>query len=205
MGEEELGKAPKLVRRRENRKSSLKIGRTIAESREKLETKNERTAARKKDKLKKTLRIVFTIIGFIILVLALVGLYLSFRSAEQTLIEINENSAGKPKISVEVIDENSNGDSTINLTNRMTEFISQVISELKTYNYTPVKVVIPSGSIREVDFYLEGYPGFIKTTIDRGAGVTAEDSDRMLRYLAENGITEFSYIDVRIDRKAYYK
>ena len=205
MGEEELGKAPKLVRRRENRKSSLKIGRTIAESREKLETKNERTAARKKDKLKKTLRIVFTIIGFIILVLALVGLYLSFRSAEQTLIEINENSAGKPKISVEVIDENSNGDSTINLTNRMTEFISQVISELKTYNYTPVKVVIPSGSIREVDFYLEGYPGFIKTTIDRGAGVTAEDSDRMLRYLAENCITEFSYIDVRIDRKAYYK
>ena len=38
---------PKLVRRREHRKSTIKIGRTIAEAREHLETRSERAAARK--------------------------------------------------------------------------------------------------------------------------------------------------------------
>ena len=45
--------APELVRRRANRKSAMRSGRTIGEAREQLETRNERNAARKKDKKKK--------------------------------------------------------------------------------------------------------------------------------------------------------
>ena len=65
--------------------------------------------------------------------------------------------------------------------------------------------IIPSGSIREIDFYLDGYSGYIKTIIDRGAGVSVEDADRMIRYLSEIGVGEFTYIDVRIEGKAYWK
>jgi hypothetical protein len=41
--------------------------------------------------------------------------------------------------------------------------------------------------------------------VDRDPAVSVEDADRMLRYLAEQGVSDFRYIDVRIDRKAYWK
>ena len=65
--------------------------------------------------------------------------------------------------------------------------------------------MIPTGAIREVDFYLEGYDGFIKTTIDRDSAITVEDADRMIRYLADKEISVFEYIDVRVDKRAYWK
>ena len=198
-----MGEEPKLARRRENRKSSIKIGRTIAEKRERLETKSERAAARKKDKFKKNLRIVLTIIGFLVLIAVLLGLYFSFRKTESELEELSRTEqVSKPTI--EVIDEAASTTGG-RLTNRMLEFINQVSSDLRSYSITPTKAVVPAGSIREVDFYIDGYNGFLKTTVDRGAGVTAEDADRMLRYLNEQGKTDFNYIDLRISGKAYWK
>ncbi|MBQ9180683.1 hypothetical protein IJ135_01140 [Candidatus Saccharibacteria bacterium] len=93
----------------------------------------------------------------------------------------------------------------VSITSRMSEYIGQAEADFRELGYTPVKAVIPSGSIREVDFYLDGQPGRIKTIIDRGTGVTVEDADRMLRYLASIGVTSFEYIDVRVEGKAYYK
>ena len=87
----------------------------------------------------------------------------------------------------------------------MVEYINQVATDLKELGLTPVKAVVPVDSIRTVDFYIDGYTGFIKTTIDRGAGVTAEDAERLIRYLNEQGINDFEYLDVRIDGKAYWK
>ena len=83
--------------------------------------------------------------------------------------------------------------------------IRMVENALKAYGYQPVKAVIPVNGIREVDIYLDGRPGYLKTTIDRGSGVTAEDADRMLRYLEGQGITTFEYIDVRIDGRAFWR
>jgi hypothetical protein len=186
-----------------NHKSSIKIGRTIAERREHLETANERAAFRKKDKIKKALRIILTIVGFIALIAILIGLYFNFRNAETRLEELN-NSNPTPTPTVEIIDEASLSTGG-HLTIRMVEFINQVSNSLRELGYKPTKAVIPTGSIREVRIYLDGRNGFVKTTIDRGAGVTAEDADRMLRYLADSGIEEFEYIDVRIDGKAYWK
>ena len=87
----------------------------------------------------------------------------------------------------------------------MSEYIGQAEADFRDAGLTPTKAVIPAGSIREVDFYLDGVTGYIKTTIDRGTAVTVEDSERMLRYLASIGVSEFTYIDVRIDGKAYWK
>ena len=41
--------------------------------------------------------------------------------------------------------------------------------------------------------------------IDRGTAVSVEDADRLLRYLAGQGITNFEYIDVRLPHKAFWK
>lgn len=192
---------PKLVNRRDNRKSTFRMGRTIGEKREKLETANERAAARKKDKKKQTMRIIITIAGFIILLVALVLLLLSFTS-----------SGGEPQTeeldisyspTIEIIDEDS--PSEAHITSRMRLFIGQVEKELRDLGYSPIKAVVPTGAVREIDFYLENHPGYIKTIIDRGAAVTVEDIDRMIRYLEGIGVTDYSYIDVRIDKKAYWK
>lgn len=196
---------PKLAKRRLNKHSRLKSGRTIGERRERLETKSERLEAKKKVKKRQTFRVGFTVVLFMVVAAAaitLVVVFLKNRAENEA-----ETSSSAPivrtyKPTIEVVDQSA---SSGGITSRMSEYIGQVESDLKDLSITPVKAVVPAGSIREVDFYLDGYTGFIKTTTDRGAGVTAEDTERMLRYLREQGINDFQYIDVRIDGKAYWK
>ena len=59
------------------------VGRTIGEKREILETKNERAAARKKDKRKNAQRIITVTIGFVILIGILIILALNFIGHER--------------------------------------------------------------------------------------------------------------------------
>ena len=193
--------APKLVRRRENRKSTFRLGRTIGEKREKLETANERAAIYRKNRRKKTFRIIFTIIGFLALALIIIGISKLFLGqSEPITLEIADEA---PIPTVEIIDEAIGSNSQI--TARMITFIARAERDLRALGLTPEKVIIPNGKIREVDFYLKDHAGFIKMTIDRSPAVSAEDTDRMLRYLSDKGITEFTYIDVRTDGKAYWK
>lgn len=203
-----MGEEPKLVSRRDHKKSTFQLGRTIGEKREHLETRNERAAARKKDKQKKTTRLILSILGFIILIVILIILAKSFFDSKREDVAIDAPDAVEPTASVaptiEIIDESASATGG-KITNRMREYIGQLEAKLKSYNITPTKAVIRKDAIREVDFYLDGYTGYIKTVIDRGAGVTAEDTERMLRYLAEQGITDFEYIDVRIDGRAFWK
>lgn len=203
----EANTPPKLARRNLNHRSTMKSGRTIGEKRERLETASERSAAHKKMKSKKRLRIIFTTLGFIV---AIIVVFWLFSAAS------GGNGEGEPSTisvitipytpTIEIVDEDTpTSASSEHLTSRMREYIGQIEADLREFGIIPVKAVIPTGSIREVDIYLEGHNGFVKTIIDRGAGVSAEDVDRMLRYLAENGINDFQYIDVRIDGKAYWK
>lgn len=184
--------------------SKVLVGRTIGEKREKLETKNERVAARKKDKQKKSLRIAFSILGFLILIIILVilarSLFNNYKPEEFT----TESTPVTTEPTIEIVDESASTTGG-KITNRMREYIGQLESDLRSYNLTPLKAVIRPDSIREVDLYLDGYTGFIKTVIDRSSAVTAEDTDRMLRYLAGQGIADFEYIDVRIDGRAFWK
>ena len=205
---EETGSAteptpPKLAKRRENRKSSFKLGRTIGEKREKLETANERQAARKKDKKKKALRVIATILGFCILIAILVLLFknLTNRSDEPIIPEEDISVDYEPTIEIIDVADSSNN----HITARMKRYIGRAEKDFRDLGYKPIRAVIPSNSIREVDFYLEEKPGYIKLTIDRDSAISIEDADRMLRYLSERGIEAYEYIDVRIDGKAFYK
>ena len=199
-----MGEEPKLVKRREHRKSTIVSGRTIGEAREKLETKNERVAARKKDKRKKALRVSFTVIGFAILALILVMISVNIiNSSKADPIEVVEEEEADYQPTIEIIDEDASSGGKI--TGRMSTYIGQAESDFRALGLTPVKAVIPSGSIRIVHFYLEGYTGYIKFTIDRGSAVSVEDAERLIRYLKEQGINDFEYLDVRLAGRAYWK
>ncbi len=180
------------------------VGRTIGEARERLETANERAAARKKDKRKNNLRILFVTIGFILLALILVGLYFTFFNEEEGNSIANNTIYIPYTPTIEVVDEDASATGG-EITSRMSEYIGQAEVDFRALGLTPVKAVIPNNSIREIDFYLEGYSGFIKMLLDRGTAVSVEDADRMIRYLANQGITDFEYIDVRLEGKAYWK
>ena len=194
---------PKLTRRHANKHSRIKSGRTIASTRERPETTSERLEAKKKVKKRQTFRVGFTVVLFMavaITVIILIAVFLKNRAENEA--ETTTTTVVKTyKPTIEIINENT----TSGITNRMSEYIGQLEADLRDFSITPVKAVVPAGAIREVDIYLDGYTGFIKTTIDRGSGVTAEDAERMLRYLGQQGIGDFQYIDVRIDGKAYWK
>lgn len=190
-----------------SRSSSIAVGRTIGEKRERLETKNERAAARKKDKQKNARRVVIVTLGFIILIVILIVLAINFlgkeeRELQPDLTPEDTNVVYEP--SIEIVDEDASATGG-KITGRMSQYIGQAEADFKDLGYTPVKAVLPTGAIREVDFYLDGYPGFIKLIIDRPTAVSVEDADRMLRYLAGQGITEFQYIDVRTEGRAFWQ
>ncbi|MBQ6313941.1 hypothetical protein IJI29_03805 [Candidatus Saccharibacteria bacterium] len=194
---------PKLARRRENRNSTFKLGRTIGAKREKLETANERAAARKKDKQKKTMRVVMTVAGFLAIAIILAVFFKKIIIPEDSQDISGSTYNFKP--TVEIIDEATMSSNSDKITSRMVDYIGRAERDFRDLGYNPIKVIFPSNAIREVDFYLDGYSGFIKLTIDRDSAISAEDADRMLRYLSEKGISDFTYIDVRIDGKAYWK
>ena len=197
--------SPRLVNRRANRDSTFQMGRTIAEKREKLETRSERELARKKDKNRQTRRVIFTVVGFLLLIVILVAIALNFvRHQDDINKQPATTTSSEPRVSnLQIVDEAATSGHEI--TSRMRVYIGQLEGDLIDLGYSPQKVVIPAGSIREVDIYLDGHPGYFKTHIDRGSAVTAEDIDRMIRYLAGQGITTYEYVDVRISGKAYWK
>lgn len=196
---------PKLTSRRANRQSAFRMGRTIGEQREHLETANERAAARKKDKKRQARRTTFAIIGFSCLIVVLVLLGFIFvgngRPAPDEPI-IDEPVSLEPTITIVDEDATSGGEK---ITNRMRLYVGQAEQDFRDLGLQPIKAVIPTGTIREIDFYLDGHPGFIKMNIDRDSAVSVEDAERMLRYLASIEVSEFQYIDVRISGKAYWR
>lgn len=192
--------------RRTNRKSTIKIGRTIGEKREHLETANERAAARKKDKRKKNRRILIVSVVFLVLIGILAFLAISFLSQgrEDPISSLEDSIITDYEPTIEIIDEDAAATGG-NITGRMRQYIGQAESDFKDLGYVPVKAILPANAVREIDIYLEGYSGYIKLVIDRDAAVSTEDADRMIRYLAEQGISTFQYIDVRVDGRGYWR
>lgn len=183
---------------------TIKSGRAIGASREKLETASERLEAHRRIHRQQNFRIIVSVLAIAVIAIGLFAIgnfFIGGRESPSTSVTVIVPYS--PTIPVE--DHNAIATGGQEITSYMKEYIGMVESDLRELGIIPVKAVIPSGAIREVDFYLEGHTGYIKTTTDRGAGVTAEDVDRMLRYLAGQEITDFEYIDVRLDGQAYWK
>lgn len=201
----EVPPKPTLASRRMNRNSSFKMGRTIGERREKLESSSERMAARKKSEKKRTVRVSVTSALFFLAAVVLIYVGIVLISGRK----VGPSASDAPDVvnyapTVEIVDADASS-AGVSITNRMKEYIGMIEVDFHDLGYKVVKAVIPSGSIREVDLYLEGRNGYIKTTIDRGTAVSAEDADRVIRYLAERGIGDFEYIDARVEGRAFWK
>lgn len=172
------------------------VGRTIAEEREKLESESERIAAREKAKNRQTVSIlIFTLGLMVISVLVVIGI--------RSLTE----DSGRPSTEVEVVEPTVEiiDESGAGITIRTKNFIGQVERDLKDLGYNVTRVAVPAGKRREVDVYVEGVSYYLKMNVDRGSAVSAEDADRMIRYIASLPGVEPGYVDVRVEGKAYYK
>ncbi len=200
--------APELARRKMNRKSTFRSGRTIGEKREKLKKASERAAEHKKNERKKHFRFGLTVVIFAAAVVAVAMLLVPVLNQDDSVADPTTDystTVVMPYIpTIEVIDEDT-GNGVDEISSRMKEYIGEAEADFRELGYVPTKAVIPSGAVREIDFYLEGYSGYIKMIMDRGTGVSVEDADRMIRYLAGIEVTDFAYIDVRVEGKAYWK
>lgn len=195
---------PKLARRKENRRSVVKSGRTIAGRREQLEKASERAAAHDKIRKKQTFRLIITILGFVLIIAAIISFGVSLSKKEDSADTDSSTVNVIYKPTIEIIDEDAVSDK-VTITSRIKDYVGQAEVDFRALGLVPTKAVIPAGSIREVDFYFEDKPGYIKTIVDRDTAVSAEDAKRMFNYLDTHGIAEFEYIDVRIEGKAYWK
>ncbi len=179
----------------------MQAGKTIAAKREKTESDSERERARRAIRKRK----VIAVTGVILLGASLV--YLGFRALQEWIRWAStreEVVVVEKEPTVEVIDD-ATGKRVEKLTSRMKEYIVNLEEEFKLLGKKVTRARIPQDKIREVDVEIEDFSGIIKISIDRNPAVSAEDAVRMLKYLDEEDEDDVEYVDVRIERKAYWK
>ena len=162
---------------------------------------------RDKVRQKKHRKTVFS--GFIVLVIlaALAGLgYVLYKNIVEVYFQSVDSATEEKKednnSKVEIINE----DSDELVSSRIAEYIELLKNDLKDLDLNLLRVVLPSGKMREIDVDIEGVMPYFKVNVDRDSAVTAEDISRMIKYLKERNLLEgVSYIDVRVEGKAFYK
>jgi hypothetical protein len=89
-----------------------------------------------------------------------------------------------------------------------TQFISDVVAQLKAQRISVQSMTLPSAS-SELDVYIAGQPYFVKFNIHNSsqdsAKVQAGTYVAMKQWLEGQKLTPGQYIDVRIEGRAYYK
>ena len=175
----------------------MKVGKTIGAKRDQVQSESERMLHREKVKRRK-----FISVATYIAVLLLIGiLAVSFlKGAGKIETGTPEPFYGNNTPTVEIIDEASVG-----VSKKAREFVGNLEQDLKEYNIRLLKAVLPRDKTREVDVYIADFEGYFKLSLDRGAGVSAEDLGRMLRYLKGLGFSGAEYVDLRVEGKGYYK
>lgn len=196
-----------LKKNKKNQEKSQKIvsGRAMPQKREAPKTEDvsldtERDRARKKTKK----RTRWSVVGIILIVGTIGGFSAMVVGNLIEMMKTTENVVLEEKFepTVKILDENGTGE----ISERTKEFVGQLEADLKDFDLKVVRATLPIGKMREVDINLEGFAPYFKVNIDRGTGVSAEDIARMVKYLKERNLVEgTSYVDVRVEGKAFYK
>ena len=195
-GSREAGKRGSRRRERRGELPQMKLGQTIVAERERVESDSERMRARKAQRRKRGAAVV---IGVLMVVILGVLLWLGARQLldqPQDLVEVAETY----EIQAEIVDEDNTG----RISERVRGYIGQLEQDLTDLGYKVTRVTLPTGTSRELYVDLEGVEWFFKVTTDRDAAMTAEDMERMVRYLRERDLKP-AYVDVRVEGKAFYK
>ena len=195
-GSREVGKRGSRRRERRGELPQMKLGQTIVAERERVESDSERMRARKAQRRKRGAAVVT---GVLMVVILGVLLWLGARQLldqPQDLAEVAETY----EIQAEIVDEDNTG----RISERVRGYIGQLEQDLADLRYKVTRVTLPTGTSRELYVDLEGVEWFFKVTTDRDAAMTAEDMERMVRYLRERELKP-AYVDVRVEGKAFYK
>lgn len=171
----------------------MKSGRTIVAEREQLESASERMHAREKLRRKKQLSVVAVVLILVIVVIVGIVAWKTWVTIEPVAVVTTEKI--EPK--AEIIDE-----AKVGVPTRVREYAAYLEQDLNDLGYTVIRVVLPQDKRRELYVDLDGHKGYFKVNIDRGSGETAEDIDRMIKYLGDK---EVEYVDVKVEGKAFYK
>lgn len=177
----------------------MKIGRTIGAEREKAESESERIAIREKEqRRKKTSGIIFFAVLLLLIVLT-VGVIMNVVQSKKK-DELPEFDMKKYTPTVQIIDESGSN----YVTDKMKNYVGMIEQDFYDLGMAVEKAIIPVDKTREVDIYIAGRDEYYKCNLDRPTAETAEDAERMFRYLNEKEI-KATYVDVRIPGRAYYK
>lgn len=185
------------MRGQKSKMKRLKRGRTIVAERERAESESERIQEHERTRRKHTTSVVLATI-----VLAVFG-FLAYETGKNAM-ERYENGGMKDNeeyiIKAQIVDEDNRGQ----ISARTKTYIAQLEQDFADLGYTVTQVILPTGTSRELYVDIEGEEVYFKVNTDRDAAVTAEDADRMLKYLKENDLHP-GYVDIRLEGKAYYK
>lgn len=195
---------------KKKKEKEIVVGRTIVGDRELTEKNREEKAQidsldteRERVRKRSKRRVAWSVVLMVILVggvVALGGMFI------KNLIEIANEQPGeivleeKVEPTAEIIDENGGS----GISERTKEFVGQLEADLLNLGYKMTRASLPVGKMREIDIHLENVGAYFKVNVDRGTAVTAEDIVRMVKYLETNGISA-TYVDVRVEEKAFYK
>ena len=174
----------------------MKTGRTIGAKRERVESESDRLRYRQKVKRKKLALIMIYATVLAAIAIGVIGIILGMRKKD--FIPTDTTKVVAPTI--EIVDEASVG-----VSKKVKEYVGYLEQDLKGYGITLTKAILPRNKTREVDVYIADFEGYFKLSLDRGVGVSAEDMDRMVRYLKKQGFIGVEYVDLRVEGKAYYK
>lgn len=83
-------------------------------------------------------------------------------------------------------------------------FIGQAVAVANQANLVVKKIVIPPLTTRQIEIYVNDLQFPIKMTTSASVVKQVNDANRSIKYLQERGISP-SYLDVRVERKTYYK
>lgn len=184
-------------RRRKNQDERFRVGRAMAgDAFRDRELKQERLRAAKRRQHKNTATVVgVTILLGIVLIVAInfITSVIAEREAALAPAPVREPT-------VAIMDENVGE----NVSDRVKQFVVRLEDDIKLEGAEIERVVLPYQKVRQIDVYIKGRKEYYKLSIDRSSAVQAEDLGRMLRYLDDKKIS-CSYVDLRVEGKAYYK
>ena len=172
----------------------MRINKTIASKREEVILESTRIKEEKRRKRKKVMRFVGLSTALALGVVSLISRG-GMKKAEVKPTVVNLTS------SVEIVDESGNKNL---ITDKIKQYVALLEQDLKDLGVKMTKVVLPTDKTRQLDVYLESRMEYYKCLIDRSPAESAEDIERMQRYLIANNLAPI-YVDVRIESRAYYK
>jgi len=179
--------------------NSFRVGSTMAGDAKKA---RDARLQRQSDRKRRVAKRATVISAFALVVVVVLIVIMNIVVKEQAKREAERLAAEAVKMepTVPIIDENAGN----NVSSRVKDFVVDLESDVASSSLRVDRVILPANKARELRIYLSGRTEFYKMSIDRGSAVQAEDMERMVKYLDDNGISP-EYVDLRVEGKAYYK